>query len=104
MQVGTHLGKNRGSSLVGIRTTALVCLVLVVMLAVIQVMHVHPIGDDAGQCPLCAAMHSVVPLVVMATALLLLKLGTAAPVSIAVRARQRYWYSTLFTRPPPAIS
>ena len=80
------------------------CLVLLAMLAVIQVMHVHPIGDDAGQCPLCIAMHSVVPLVVVATALLLVKLGAAAPASIAVRAKRRYWYSILFTRPPPANS
>jgi uncharacterized membrane protein YqhA len=85
------------------RTMVLLCLVLLALLAVIQVMHVHPIGDDAGQCPLCIAMHSVVSLVVMATALLLVKLGTIAQVSIGVRASRQYWCPTLFIRPPPAI-
>ena len=102
MRGQTHPGMDRTPRLSALRLATLVCLVLLALLAVIQVMHVHPIGTDADQCPLCIAMHSVVPLVVMVAELLLFRIGTVAPASLAVCAKQQYWYPTLFTRPPPA--
>ncbi len=80
----------------------IVCLILLAFLTVVQVAHVHPIGTDAEHCPLCIAIHSVVPLLVMVTALQLVKIGTSAPVLPEVRTIVRYWYPALFTRPPPA--
>ena len=97
-----QFGRNRhpGRTYLGVATV--LCLVLLALLAVVQVAHVHPIGTDAEHCPLCIVIHSVVPLLVMVTALLLVKIGTAAPVPLEVRTVVRYWHPTLFTRPPPA--
>jgi hypothetical protein len=79
----------------------IVCLILLAFLTVVQVAHVHPVGADTEHCPLCIVIHSVVPLLVMVTALLLVKIGTAAPVQLEARPVVRYWHPTLFTRPPP---
>ena len=81
---------------------AVVCLVLLVLLAVAQVVHTHSVESSADQCPLCIAMHSVVPLAIMVVVVVLVRFGTAAPVLLEIRAIIRYWYSTLFIRPPPA--
>jgi hypothetical protein len=80
------------------------CLVLVVLLAVAQVTHVHPVGSDADHCQLCIALHSVVPIVVMAIAVVLVRIGTSAPMTREARTIIRYWHPNLFTRPPPAGS
>jgi hypothetical protein len=79
-----------------------VCLVLLAFLAVIQVTHVHASDSDADHCTLCIAMHSVVPLVIMLVSVVLVRIGTPAPALLEVRAIARYWYPTLFIRPPPA--
>ena len=79
-----------------------VCLVLLAPLAVAQVVHVHPVQSDADLCPLCIAMHSVVPIVVMVAALVLARIETTTPVLLEVSKIILYWYPTLFTRPPPA--
>jgi len=79
-----------------------VCLVLVMLLAVVHVAHAHSAASDADHCPVCIAMHSVLPLVVMMVAVLLVRIGAAATVLLDVRAITRYWHPTLFTRPPPA--
>jgi hypothetical protein len=81
---------------------AVVCLVLVAVLAVIQVAHVHAVESDADHCPLCIAMHSVLPFVIMVAAVVLVRIGTAAPVLHETRTIIRYWHPTLFNRPPPA--
>jgi hypothetical protein len=81
---------------------AVLCLALVVLLAVAQVTHVHASASDADHCPLCVAMHSVVPLVMMLVAVLLVWVGNPVPVLLEVRMIVRYWHPTLFTRPPPA--
>jgi hypothetical protein len=78
-----------------------VCLVLLALLAVAQVVHAHPVQSDADHCPLCIAMHSVVPFVVMVAALVLVRIETVAPLPLAVNKIILYWYPTLFTRPPP---
>jgi hypothetical protein len=79
-----------------------VCLVLLVLLAVAQVVHTHSVESDADHCPLCIAMHSVVPIVALAAAAVLVRIGTAAPVPLEVHTIIRYWHPTFFTRPPPA--
>ena len=78
-----------------------VCLVLLALLAVAQVVHAHPVQSDADNCPVCVAMHSVVPFVVMVAAPVLVRIETIAPVPLAVNKIILYWYPTLFTRPPP---
>ena len=77
------------------------CLVLLALLAVVQVAHVHPLESDADHCPLCIAIHAAVPVVVAAAIVMLVQVGTPAPV-VEPRAALHYWHYTLFTRPPPA--
>lgn len=83
-----------------IGATALLCLVLASMLAIIQVAHIHPVESDPDHCPLCIAMHSAAPAAVVAAPVVLVQLEFAAPVYKA-RAAVRYWQPKLFTRPPP---
>jgi hypothetical protein len=79
-----------------------VCLVLLMLLAVAHVAHAHSSDSDADHCQLCIAMHSIVPFVIMVAAVLLVRIGTSAPMLFEVRAITRYWHPTLFNRPPPA--
>ena len=81
---------------------SVVCLLLVAVLAVLQVTHFHAVESDADHCPLCIAMHSVVPVVAMVAAAILVRLGRTSPVLVQTRVAFRYWHPTLFTRPPPA--
>jgi hypothetical protein len=80
-----------------------VCLLLLALLAVVQIVHVHPLESDADHCPLCIVMHAVAPVAVTAAAITLVQVGTPAPV-IQMRAVIRPWHPTLFTRPPPLAS
>jgi hypothetical protein len=100
--VRAHLRSDRRPKSSTLRVATVVCLVLLALLAVAQVVHTHPVQSDADQCPLCIATHSVVPLVVMVVAVVLVRIGTAAPVPHEVSKNVRYWFPTLFTRPPPA--
>ena len=84
------------------RGVAVLCLILLALLTVVQVTHVHEIGTDADHCQLCVVIHSVVPLLMLVTALLLVRIVTVAPALVEVRPIVRYWHPTLFTRPPPA--
>jgi hypothetical protein len=77
-----------------------VCLVLLALLAVVQVAHAHPLESDADHCPLCIVMHAVAPVAVAAAVIILVRVGTPAPV-FETRAVIRPWHPTLFTRPPP---
>lgn len=99
--IRTHLSSDRQPKHAAFRVAVVVCLVLVALLAVIQVTHVHSVDGDSDHCPLCVAMHSLVPLVVMVAAVVLVRIGAASPVSLETRAIIRYWHPTLFTRPPP---
>ena len=78
-----------------------VCLVLLALLAVVQVAHIHPLNSDADHCPLCIAIHAVTPVTVAAAIIILVLVGTPAPI-LEPRAILRHWHPTLFTRPPPA--
>ncbi len=80
---------------------AVVCLVLLALLAVIQVMHVHASGSDADHCPLCVAMHSVALIGIMLVAIVLVRIGTPAPVIPGSGSITRTWHPTTFSRPPP---
>lgn len=81
---------------------AVVCLILLALLAVAQVMHVHASASDAGHCNLCIAMHSVVPVTILLVVVVLVQLENK-PRNLDVRVLARFWHSALFTRPPPAV-
>jgi len=84
-----------------LNVAAVVCLVLLAVLVVVQVAHVHPQESAADHCPLCIVMHSAVPIVMAAILIVLIDIGTPAPV-IAVRAAiLPCWHPSLFIRPPP---
>jgi hypothetical protein len=85
-------------------TAAVVCLVLLALLAVVQVAHFHPQDTDADHCPLCIVMHSAVPVAMTAAVVVLVKIATGTPAALQERAIVRYWHPTLFTRPPPVGS
>ena len=99
--IRAHLRRDRGSKSSTLEVVAVVCLVLLVVLAAAQVVHTHPIASNGDHCPLCIAMHSAVPLLVLEAAVVLVRFGTAAPVLLEIRAIIRHWYPSLFTRPPP---
>lgn len=80
---------------------ALLCLILLMLLTVAQVAHTHALDSDADRCTLCIAMHSAAPVAVAAAAIILIRLGTAAPLA-EERVAIRYWRPKLYTRPPPA--
>jgi uncharacterized membrane protein YqhA len=96
-----HLRSNRRLKRSTLGAAAVVCLVLLALLAVAQVTHVHVIGSDADHCQLCVVMHSAVPFVVMVTAVVLVRIGTSALFLRESYAIIRYWHPTLITRPPP---
>lgn len=95
--------QDRGSLLVRprrIAVVAMVCLVLVLLLAVLQVTHMHSFSADADHCPICIVLHAAAPVSMTIAAIILVQLGTAAPVC-AVARLSRPWCSSLFIRPPP---
>lgn len=78
----------------------LVCLALMVLLAVVQVAHVHALQSDADHCPLCIVLHTLAPVSVTPAIVILVEMGTPAPVA-EVQWVVRPWFSLLLTRPPP---
>lgn len=80
---------------------ALLCLALLAMVAVVQVAHIHALDSDADHCSLCIAMHSAAPVGIAAAPVVLVRIGSPAPV-VEAHAVVRYWHPKLFTRPPPA--
>ncbi|MEI9969912.1 MAG: hypothetical protein WDM87_15290 [Terracidiphilus sp.] len=79
---------------------AIVCLVLLAMLAVAQVTHLHSSDTDADHCQLCIVMHTVIPVSAAAAVILIVQLGASTPLAEPiVIARQRQ--VRLFIRPPP---
>jgi hypothetical protein len=79
-----------------------VCLAVLMLLALVHVADAHSATKAADQCPLCVVMHSVTPFVIMALAMVLVRIGIQAPELFEARAIIRYWHPNLFTRPPPA--
>ncbi len=79
---------------------AVVCLLLLAMLAVAQATHLHSNDTDADHCQLCIVMHTVVPTAAAAAVIIIVQLGASiAPAEPTVVARQRQ--IRLFIRPPP---
>ena len=79
---------------------AMLCLVLLAMLAVAQATHYHSNDTDADHCQLCIVMHTVVPAVAAAAVIVIVQLGTSTPQAdpiVVARRRQ----IRLFIRPPP---
>lgn len=77
-----------------------VCLFLLTLLAVVQVVHVHPVDTDADHCPLCIVMHTAAPVAVTAAVVILVEIEAPAPVFEA-HTVSRPWHPQLFIRPPP---
>jgi hypothetical protein len=76
------------------------CLALLVALSFAQATHLHASAVDADHCQLCIVMHTAAPAAVVATAIVLVELGSSAPqAEPTVVARQRQL--RLFIRPPP---
>jgi len=100
--IGTHLRSDRRLRPRTLGAVAAVCLLLLALLAVAQVTHVHAIGSDADHCQLCVVMHSVVPLMLLVTAVVLVRIGAAEPPLHKIQAAIWYWHPTMFSRPPPA--
>jgi hypothetical protein len=100
--IRAQLRRDRRSKSSALGAATVVCMVLLVLLAVAQVVHTHPVESDADHCPLCIAMHSVVPIVALVAAAVLVRIDAAAPVPLEIHTIVRYWHPTLFTRPPPA--
>jgi len=79
---------------------AVLCLILLAMLAIAQVAHLHPNQTDADHCQLCIVMHTVVPAAIAAAVIVIVQLGASAPQAdpiVIVHQRQ----VRLFIRPPP---
>ncbi|MFZ1941427.1 MAG: hypothetical protein WBA18_13535 [Terracidiphilus sp.] len=92
-------GQHRGRSIF-LPVVAGLCLILLASLAFAQVAHLHPNSTDADHCQLCIVMHTVVPVAVLAVAIVLVQIGASAPQAepiVIVRQRQ----IRLFIRPPP---
>ena len=85
-----------------LRMAIAVCLILLLLVALVHVADGHSAASAADRCPICVVMHSVVPFVIMAVIMALIRIETHAPELLEFRAIIRYWHPTLFTRPPPA--
>jgi hypothetical protein len=91
-----------GRTRTGLRTpVALVCMVLLALLAFVQVTHLHSSQTDADQCPICIVMHSAAPVTVAPVVVVLVPLGAPAPQAEPLTIARRP-ESSLFIRPPPA--
>jgi len=90
-------GEKRGWAL---RSTSLICLLLLALLTFVQVAHVHPAATDADHCPICVAMHSAAPVSLLVVAATFTRVSEPVAVPL-VRPVARVWHYTLFNRPPP---
>lgn len=79
---------------------AVLCVILLALMAVAQVAHTHQGTTDADHCPICIVMHSAAPVLAMAALIALVQVAITAPV-LDVRSATRNWHPQLFTRPPP---
>ena len=80
---------------------AILCVVLLGMLAAVQVAHFHSNQTLADHCPLCVSLHPAAPAAsAIAAAIMLVQIGKSTPVTeqhFIPRRRN----TKLFTRPPP---
>ncbi|MGH9598998.1 MAG: hypothetical protein ACRD27_03995 [Terracidiphilus sp.] len=80
---------------------AVLCVLLIALLAIIQVTHEDPIGADTSHCPLCVVLHSAAPVTAAAAIVVMVWVRNTVR-DIKPRTLVRYWHPKLFTRPPPA--
>jgi hypothetical protein len=75
------------------------------LLLIAQVAHVHPLnsGSDADHCSLCIQLQTAAPVAVIAALILLVQVGTQAPM-LAPLVVILHRHPKLFTRPPPQKS
>ena len=92
---------DRHAKLGALPVITVLCLVLLALLTVVQVAHMHPLESDADHCPLCIAMHTAVPVAVVAAVIVLVQIESSAPV-FEPRTLIRHWHPKFITRPPPA--
>lgn len=80
---------------------AILCVLILGLLAALQVAHFHSSQTLADHCPLCVSIHSAAPIAAAAAAaILLIQIGRSSPaLETAQVARRRD--ERLFTRPPP---
>jgi len=98
--IETNFRAKRGARSGILPAVAALCLVLLAMLAVAQVAHLHPNQADADHCQLCIVMHTAAPVAAVAAAIVVVELGTSAPLAEpSVISRQRFFH--LYIRPPP---
>ena len=80
---------------------AVLCLLLVALIAFAQVAHTHTNQNDADHCTVCVILHTVVPAALAVAAIVLVPLGrpnqVLKPAAIAGRR-----VSSFFIRPPPS--
>jgi hypothetical protein len=79
---------------------SLVCVLLLSLLAFVQVAHVHPAASDADHCSICVAMHSAVPVAVVALPVVFTTGIAPVPVPVVPTVVRR-WHYTMFNRPAP---
>jgi hypothetical protein len=101
------------------RSLALLCAVLVAVIGSVQVVHIHgqwlphvsaqaeapasatQLPGDEEHCPLCVAMHAVLPVSMHVEPV---PLALADPIAIETKDRvaEAPWHYARFGRPPPA--
>ena len=96
-----QLRRKRGQRTGYLPAAAVLCILLIALLALIQVVHEHPIGEDTSHCPLCVMQHSAAPVTATVAVVVMVRMETVTLV-FKPRALTRYWHPKLFTRPPPA--
>ncbi len=80
---------------------AILCVVLLGVLAFVQVVHFHSNQTLADHCPLCVSLHSAAPVAAaVAAAIMLVQIGRSTPV-LEQHFVPRRRIAKLFTRPPP---
>lgn len=90
----------RGKSTV-ISVVAILCVVLLGVLAAVQVAHVHSNQTLADHCPLCVSLHSAAHVAAaVAAAIMLVQIGRSTP-RFEQQFVPRRRNAELFTRPPP---
>jgi hypothetical protein len=100
METGRQQRGVGASKLWAVRTSTLICLLLLTLLTFVQVAHVHPVAADADRCPICVVMHSAAPVAVVAAAIVFIRASAPVPVRVT-HTVVRFWHCTLFNRPPP---
>jgi hypothetical protein len=64
------------------------------------VAHMHPFEKDADHCQLCIAMHTAAPVAITEAVVVMVEVGSPAPVWEPLTIK-RHRHPKLYTRPPP---